>query len=169
MHRGVRRHANGQSGIKRERDIGQAELLFEALLQTRRTSDLALVYNELGTGAGVAGRNSEQAHAQRGTKAGTVSGHVSRLVAGKSVRTCRTNDAQCKPANAVATTRIASRNTCGRPDSKMNERHHSTLDPGSHKRSRVDCPSIANDRRISKQLLDVLRRPQATQCVGIDL
>jgi hypothetical protein len=32
--------------MKRDKDIRQAELLFEALLQTTRASDLALVYNE---------------------------------------------------------------------------------------------------------------------------
>jgi hypothetical protein len=41
-----RRHADGQSGQKRDKDIRQATLLFEALLQTRRPSDVALVYNE---------------------------------------------------------------------------------------------------------------------------
>jgi hypothetical protein len=41
-----RRHADGQSAVKRAKDIRQAALLFEALLQTRRASDLALVYNE---------------------------------------------------------------------------------------------------------------------------
>ncbi|MQX15704.1 hypothetical protein GHK62_13305 [Sinorhizobium terangae] len=42
----TRRHNDGQSAIKRDKDIKQAGLLFEALLQTRRASDLALVYNE---------------------------------------------------------------------------------------------------------------------------
>lgn len=41
-----RRHTDGQGPAKREKDIRQAALLFEALQQTRRTADLALVYNE---------------------------------------------------------------------------------------------------------------------------
>lgn len=41
-----RRRTDGQSADKRGKDIRQAELLFEALMQTRRMSDLALVYNE---------------------------------------------------------------------------------------------------------------------------
>lgn len=41
-----RRRADGGSAIKRDKDVMQAELLFEALLETRRASDLALVYNE---------------------------------------------------------------------------------------------------------------------------
>jgi len=41
-----RRLNDGQSAVKRDKDIRQAELLFEALLQTRRASDVALVYNE---------------------------------------------------------------------------------------------------------------------------
>lgn len=41
-----RRHTEGQSAMKRDKDIRQAALLFEALEQTRRASDLALVYNE---------------------------------------------------------------------------------------------------------------------------
>lgn len=41
-----RRHADGQSAQKRDKDIRQTTLLFEALLQTRRASDVALVYNE---------------------------------------------------------------------------------------------------------------------------
>lgn len=41
-----RRHTDGQSAVKRDKDIRQAALLFEALQQTRRVSDLALVYNE---------------------------------------------------------------------------------------------------------------------------
>ena len=41
-----RRHIDGMSAIKRDKDIRQAELLFEALALTRRMSDLALVYNE---------------------------------------------------------------------------------------------------------------------------
>lgn len=41
-----RRHNDGQNAIKREKDIRQAALLFEALQQTRRASELALVYNE---------------------------------------------------------------------------------------------------------------------------
>lgn len=41
-----RRHNDGQSAIKRDKDIRQAELLFEALLQTRRASDLTLAYVE---------------------------------------------------------------------------------------------------------------------------
>lgn len=41
-----RRRTDGLSALKREKDIRQAELLVEALQQTRRVSDLALVYNE---------------------------------------------------------------------------------------------------------------------------
>ncbi|WP_310423653.1 GSU2403 family nucleotidyltransferase fold protein [Mycoplana sp. BE70] len=41
-----RRHNDGQSAIKRDKDVKQAGILFEALLQTRRSSDLALAYNE---------------------------------------------------------------------------------------------------------------------------
>ncbi|OHV81964.1 GSU2403 family nucleotidyltransferase fold protein [Ensifer sp. LCM 4579] len=41
-----RRQNGGQGSVKRDKDIRQAALLFEALQQTRRTSDLALVYNE---------------------------------------------------------------------------------------------------------------------------
>lgn len=41
-----RRHNDGQSAVKRDKDIRQAGILFEAILQTRRSSDLALVYNE---------------------------------------------------------------------------------------------------------------------------
>ncbi|ODR93145.1 nucleotidyltransferase family protein [Sinorhizobium alkalisoli] len=41
-----RRQYGGQGSVKRSKDIRQAALLFEALQQTRRTSDLALVYNE---------------------------------------------------------------------------------------------------------------------------
>jgi len=41
-----RRHTDGQGPAKREKDIRQAALLFEALQQTRRSTDLALVYNE---------------------------------------------------------------------------------------------------------------------------
>lgn len=41
-----RRRNDGLSALKREKDVRQAELLFEALQQTRRVSDLALVYNE---------------------------------------------------------------------------------------------------------------------------
>ncbi|ANM13298.1 hypothetical protein AMK05_PB00160 (plasmid) [Rhizobium sp. N324] len=41
-----RRNTDGQGPAKREKDIRQAALLFEALRQTRRSSDLALVYNE---------------------------------------------------------------------------------------------------------------------------
>jgi hypothetical protein len=41
-----RRHTDGQGAVKRDKDIRQAALLFEALQQTRRASDLALVYNE---------------------------------------------------------------------------------------------------------------------------
>lgn len=41
-----RRHNDVQGAAKRDKDIRQAELLFEALQQTRRASDLALVYNE---------------------------------------------------------------------------------------------------------------------------
>lgn len=41
-----RRHTDGQGSAKREKDLRQAALLFEALQQTRRSADLALVYNE---------------------------------------------------------------------------------------------------------------------------
>jgi len=41
-----RRHTDGQGPAKREKDVRQAALLFEALQQTRRASDLALAYNE---------------------------------------------------------------------------------------------------------------------------
>ena len=41
-----RRHTDGQGAVKREKDVRQAALLFEALEQTRRSADLALVYNE---------------------------------------------------------------------------------------------------------------------------
>ena len=41
-----RRHTDGQGPAKREKDVRQAALLFEALQQTRRTSDLAFAYNE---------------------------------------------------------------------------------------------------------------------------
>lgn len=41
-----RRHTDGQGPVKREKDIRQAALLFEALQQTRRSADLALIYNE---------------------------------------------------------------------------------------------------------------------------
>lgn len=42
----TRRRESGESAIKRDKDIRQAAILFEALQQTRRASDLALVYNE---------------------------------------------------------------------------------------------------------------------------
>ncbi len=41
-----RRHTDGQGLAKREKDVRQTALLFEALQQTRRSADLALVYNE---------------------------------------------------------------------------------------------------------------------------
>lgn len=41
-----RRQNDGQSAIKRDKDVRQAALLFEALQQTRRAGDLTLVYNE---------------------------------------------------------------------------------------------------------------------------
>ncbi|MCV3766711.1 GSU2403 family nucleotidyltransferase fold protein [Rhizobium sp. TRM95796] len=41
-----RRRDGGESALKRDKDIRQAALLFEALGQTRRTSDLCLAYNE---------------------------------------------------------------------------------------------------------------------------
>lgn len=41
-----RRHNDGQGAAKRHKDVRQAALLFNALQQTRRLSDLALVYNE---------------------------------------------------------------------------------------------------------------------------
>lgn len=42
----TRRHNDGQSAVKRDKDIRQAELLFEALHETRRASDFALAYDE---------------------------------------------------------------------------------------------------------------------------
>ncbi|MFN7088966.1 MAG: GSU2403 family nucleotidyltransferase fold protein [Allorhizobium sp.] len=41
-----RRHTDGQGLVKRNKDIRQAGLLFDALLQTRQSAELALVYNE---------------------------------------------------------------------------------------------------------------------------
>jgi hypothetical protein len=41
-----RRHTDRQGPAKRDKDVRQAALLFEALQQTRRSADLALVYNE---------------------------------------------------------------------------------------------------------------------------
>lgn len=41
-----RRQTDGQGPAKRDKDVRQAALLFEALQQTRRSADLALVYNE---------------------------------------------------------------------------------------------------------------------------
>lgn len=41
-----RRHTDGQGPAKREKEVRQAALLLEALQQTRRSADLALVYNE---------------------------------------------------------------------------------------------------------------------------
>lgn len=41
-----RRQTDGQGAVKRDKDIRQATLLFEALMQTRRMSDLALAYTE---------------------------------------------------------------------------------------------------------------------------
>lgn len=41
-----RRHSDGQGPAKREKDLRQAALLFEALQLTRRSADVALVYNE---------------------------------------------------------------------------------------------------------------------------
>ncbi len=41
-----RRRTDGLSALKREKDIRQVELLVESLQQTRRVSDLVLVYNE---------------------------------------------------------------------------------------------------------------------------
>ncbi|KSV62399.1 hypothetical protein N185_08285 [Sinorhizobium sp. GW3] len=41
-----RGRTDGHSALKRDKDVRQAALLFEALQQSRRTSDLALVYNE---------------------------------------------------------------------------------------------------------------------------
>lgn len=41
-----RRHVDGQGPAKRDKDVRQAALLFQALQQTRRSADLALVYNE---------------------------------------------------------------------------------------------------------------------------
>ncbi|NLS06394.1 hypothetical protein HGP14_24095 [Rhizobium sp. P32RR-XVIII] len=42
----TRRRMDDLSALKREKDIRQAELLFEALYQTRRASDFALAYDE---------------------------------------------------------------------------------------------------------------------------
>jgi hypothetical protein len=42
----TRRRGDGQNAVKRDKDIRQAAILFEALQQTRRTSDLALAYTE---------------------------------------------------------------------------------------------------------------------------
>lgn len=44
-----RRNTDGQGPAKRDKDIRQAALLFEALQQTRRSADLALVYTKLGS------------------------------------------------------------------------------------------------------------------------
>lgn len=41
-----RRHTDGQGPAKPEKEVCQARLLFEALQETRRSADLALVYNE---------------------------------------------------------------------------------------------------------------------------
>ncbi|WFU12184.1 GSU2403 family nucleotidyltransferase fold protein (plasmid) [Rhizobium sp. CB3090] len=41
-----RRHNDGQGPAKREKDIRQAALLFEALEQTRRSADLAIAFKE---------------------------------------------------------------------------------------------------------------------------
>jgi hypothetical protein len=41
-----RRHTDGQGLVKRNKDIRQAGLLFDALLQTRQSAELALVYNK---------------------------------------------------------------------------------------------------------------------------
>lgn len=41
-----RRRVDGQSAVKRDKDIRQSALLFEALDQTRRHADLALAYTE---------------------------------------------------------------------------------------------------------------------------
>lgn len=40
------RRADGKGPAKREKDIRQAALLFEAVQQTRRSADLAIVYKE---------------------------------------------------------------------------------------------------------------------------
>lgn len=42
----TRRRTDGMSAIKRDKDIRQAEILFEALHETRRASDFALAYDE---------------------------------------------------------------------------------------------------------------------------
>ena len=42
----TRRRADGMSAIKRDKDIRQAEILFEALYETRRASDFAIAYDE---------------------------------------------------------------------------------------------------------------------------
>lgn len=42
----TRRRTDGMSAVKRDKDIRQAEILFEALYETRRASDFALAYDE---------------------------------------------------------------------------------------------------------------------------
>ncbi|MGO4842741.1 GSU2403 family nucleotidyltransferase fold protein, partial [Rhizobiaceae sp. 2RAB30] len=42
----TRRRTDGISAVKRDKDIRQAEILFEALYETRRASDFALAYDE---------------------------------------------------------------------------------------------------------------------------
>lgn len=42
----TRRRTDGMSAIKRDKDIRQAEILFEALYETRRAADFAIAYDE---------------------------------------------------------------------------------------------------------------------------
>jgi hypothetical protein len=42
----TRRRTDGMSAIKRDKDIRQAEILFEALFETRRASDFAIAFDE---------------------------------------------------------------------------------------------------------------------------
>jgi len=65
-----RGHTDGQGPAKREKDIRQAALLFEALQQTRRSADLALVYNEA-WGRGPAWRRCRSSGLPRQTQRGT--------------------------------------------------------------------------------------------------
>jgi hypothetical protein len=42
----TRRRTDGLSAVKRDKDIRQAEILFEALHETRRASDFAIAFEE---------------------------------------------------------------------------------------------------------------------------
>jgi hypothetical protein len=42
----TRRRTDGLSAVKRDKDIRQAEILFEALYETRRASDFAIAFEE---------------------------------------------------------------------------------------------------------------------------